>query len=73
MKPFRSRKDDEWYESEPDEPCVSVEDEGHGRGIAEDVVVPVEETPPKSRPLVTTRSGRISRLPPILEEFELNI
>ena len=73
MKPFRSRKDDEWYESEPDEPCVSVEDEGHGRGIAEDVVVPVEEPPPKSRPLVTTRSGRISRLPPILEEFELDI
>ena len=44
-----------------------MEDECQGCGIAEDVVVPVEERPPRSLLLLRTRRGRISRLPPILE------
>jgi hypothetical protein len=81
LKSFRARSD-EWHVSELDEPTESENDNESGREtdiiqvpvdpVAEEIPaqqVPVLEFP--SRPPVRTRSGRISRLPTILENFVL--
>ncbi|EFX63818.1 hypothetical protein DAPPUDRAFT_334958 [Daphnia pulex] len=82
LKPFRARSD-EWHVSEIDEPTGS-ENDSENRSEAEVTqlaVVPVmEEIPAQqllvsefpNRPPVRTRSGRISRLPTIFEDFDLN-
>ncbi len=82
LKPFRARSD-EWHVSEIDEPTGSENDiENRSEAeVTQVAVVPVmEEIPAQqlpvpeypNRPPVRKRSGRISRLPTIFEDFDLN-
>jgi hypothetical protein len=82
LKPFRARSD-EWHMSEIDEPTGSENDnKNRSEGeVTQVAVVPVMEEIPaqhlpvpefRNRPPVRTRSGRISRLPTIFEDFDLN-
>lgn len=82
LKPFRARSD-EWHVSEVDEPTESENDNENRsetemtQGAVDPVMeeIPAQHVPvPEflNRPPVRTRSGRISRLPTILEDFNLN-